>query len=280
MKKFYNSAMRSMRKYFIPWVSLCLLLPNWVNAQQVHISHCLKACPAVSKQDNEIALHHLYAASIVPQTGLVEWVAYKVLPDSVGVASLLPRYWMDDELLDAEVRLQISSPAANFVQPDLSNAQDREYRISEVQLVSEDRGRLAPLTSFAGTPYWAELNLLSNMSTLPQPLRVGAWSGLDQAINELAALGPTLYVVTGPVIVDGDRDTKTEEKGAGFFKAISDGENVASFLFDADLPPHAHFCAQLSTLDRVESAVSLVLFPGIDSRQGNELISQLGCGDR
>lgn len=269
-----------MRKYFIPWVSFCLLLPNWVNAQQVHISHCLKACPTVSKQDNEVALHHLYAASIVPQTGTVEWVAYRVLPDSVGVASLLPRYWLEDELLDAEVRLQISSPAANFVQPDLSNAQDREYRISEVQLVSEDRGRLAPLTSFAGTPYWSELNLLSNMSTLPQPLRAGAWSGLDQAINELVQQGPTLYVVTGPITIGGGRDTVTEGNRAGFFKAISDGENVATFLFDARLPPHAHFCEQLSTLETVESAVSLALFPGIGTRQGAELVSQLGCGNR
>jgi endonuclease G len=269
-----------MRKYFIPWVSVCLLLPNWVNAQQVHISHCLKACPTVSEQDNEVVLHHLYAASIVPQTGAVEWVAYRVLPDSVGVASLLPRYWLDDELLDAEVRLQISSPAANFVQPDLSSAQDREYRISEVQLVSEDRGRLAPLTSFAGTPYWSELNLLSNMTALPQPLRVGAWSGLDQAINELAALGSTLYVVAGPITVDDGRGSDIEGNGMGFFKAISDGANVTTFLFDAELPPHAHFCAQLSRLETVEGAVSLALFPGIESRQGNELISQLGCGNR
>ena len=269
-----------MRKYFIPWVSLCLLLPDWANAQQVHISHCLRACPTVSPQGNEVALHHLYAASIVPQTGAVEWVAYRVLPDSVGVASLLPRYWLEDELLDAEVRLQISSPAANFVQPDLSGAQDREYRISEVQLVSEDRGRLAPLTSFAGTPYWAELNLFSNMSALPQPLRVGAWSGLDQAINELAALGSTLYVVTGPITPDDDRDTDTEGNGIGFFKAVSDGENVATFLFDVGLPPHTHFCAQLSRLETVESAVSLALFPGIESRQGKELISRLGCGNR
>lgn len=269
-----------MSKYFIPWVSLCLLLPNWVSAQQVHISHCLKACPTVSDQDNEVALHHLYAASIVPQTGIVEWVAYRVLPDSVGVASLLPRFWLDDELLDAEVRLQISSPAANFVQPDLTNAQDREYRISEVQLVSEDRGRLAPLTSFAGTPYWTELNLMSNMSPLPQPLRTGAWSGLDQAINELAQLGPTLYVVTGPLTAGGGRSAQSESDSTGFFKAISDGENVATFLFDIGLPPHAHFCAQLSTLETVESALSLSLFPGIESRQGAELVSQLGCGGR
>jgi len=139
---------------------------------------------------------------------------------------------------------------------------------------------LAPLTSFAGTPYWSELNLLSNMSTLPQPLRAGAWSTLDQAINELAQQGPTLYVVTGPTAIGGGRETATEANRAGFFKAISDGENVAAFLFDASLPPHAHFCAQLSTLETVESAVSLELFPGIETRQGAELVSQLGCGNR
>jgi hypothetical protein len=68
--------------------------------------------------------------------------------------------------------------------------------------------------------------------------------------------------------------------GIGFFKAVSDGENVATFLFDVGLPPHTHFCAQLSRLETVESAVSLALFPGIESRQGKELISRLGCGNR
>ena len=38
------------------------------------------------------------------------------------------------------------------------------------------------------------LNQLSNMSGLPQSMRTGPWSGLDQAINELTAVCP-LYVV-------------------------------------------------------------------------------------
>ena len=28
-----------------------------------------------------------------------------------------------------------------------------------------------------------------------------------------------------------------------FYKVVSDGQRVAAFLFDANLPPHAHFCS-------------------------------------
>ncbi|MEQ8955791.1 MAG: hypothetical protein RL120_16790, partial [Gammaproteobacteria bacterium] len=56
-------------------------------------------CPAGAPASNEIVVRHLFAAAINSQTGIADWVAYRVLRDSLGVASLLPRYWAQDSLL-------------------------------------------------------------------------------------------------------------------------------------------------------------------------------------
>jgi len=83
--------MQFTNKFSIQWVSVCLLLAAaTISAQEINISHCLKSCPDVSRPNNEVVLHHVYAAAVIPETGEVEWVAYRVLPESIGVASLLP----------------------------------------------------------------------------------------------------------------------------------------------------------------------------------------------
>ena len=62
-----------------------------------------------------------------------------------------------------------------------------------------------------------------------------------------------------------------------FYKVVSDGQRVAAFLFDANLPPHAHFCAQISTLAEIEGQVSLALFPDAELYDDAELVAALGC---
>ena len=145
-------------------------------------------------------------------------------------------------------------------------------------MAAEDRGRLAPMTSFAATPYWPELNQLSNMSGLPQAMRTGPWSGLDQAINELTTLVASLYVVAGPVVSRQSEGRNSESGRAdAFFKVVSDGKWVAAFLFDANLPAHAHFCGQVSSLAEIEGQISLALFPGAKLGDSGELVEALGC---
>jgi len=249
-----------------------------ISAQEINISHCLNSCPDVSRPTNEVILHHLFASAVIPESGEVEWVAYRVLPESIGIASLLPRWWEADRLLHGGQRGADLEQTPSFVQPDLSNAQDREYRTYEIRVTAEDRGRLTPMTSFAATPYWPELNQLSNMSDLPQSMRTGPWSGLDQAINELTAMVAPLYVVAGPVLTRQGGGMNSESGRAdAFFKVVSDGERVAAFLFDANLPPHAHFCGQASSLAEIEGQVSLALFPDAVLDDSAEMVAALGC---
>lgn len=257
------------------WASALLLCANVSTAQTVHISHCLQACPQVSDARNEVVVRHLYAASIMQNSGLAEWVAYKVLPGSVGVASLLERWWQQDELLRTQNSLVDSDSGVDFVQPDLSNAQDRDYRLNEIRLTSEDRGRLAPMTSFAATPYWDELNYLSNMAPIPQGLRVGSWSRLDQAVNELVADVGNLYVVSGPLYAGSG--LRSDLEPSYFFKLISDGERVAAFRFPVTAPVHADYCAYTSSLEQIESESGLSLFPAVTVDSDDQLVELLNC---
>ena len=198
--------MKYIVKFSTQWVSLLvllLLLPA-VNAQTVHIAHCMAGCPQSSSQagpaSNEIVVRHLFAASINSENGLADWVAYRVLADSVGVASLLPRFWLEDSLLLSRSSLDRSTDnSPRILQPELSEEENRSYGITEIIFSTEDQGRMAPMSSFAGTPYWADLNYISNLAPLPHDLRVGSWSRLDQAVNELAARIGEVFVVSGPL---------------------------------------------------------------------------------
>lgn len=287
--------MKCINRFLTQWASLVvgLLLAGSSFAEQVHIAHCKDGCPislagdsvATSMTQGEIIVRHLYAASISP-AGLAEWVAYRVLPETVGVASLLPRYWRLDDLsrkanaLESEV-----GESTLIVQTDLSNSQDRDYRINEITLLEKDRGRLVPMTSFAGTPYWDELNYLSNMTLLPTALRTGAWSRLDQVVNELAQAGKSYYVISGPVYTDElqddggliDGEIVSELVPELFFKVIAGPDGMAAFAFPANVDPQSPFCDFNLPLVDISVVSGLDFFPNSNNSLPEDLSIDLGC---
>ena len=282
--------MKCISRFYTQWGSLVagLSLAGLSFAEQIHIAHCKDGCPTSlsdststlsgpSAVQSEIIVRHLYAASI-SASGLADWVAYRVLPETVGVASLLPRYWRLDGLsrvadaLESEV-----GESTRIVQPDLSNSQDRDYRINEVTLLEEDRGRLVPMTSFAGTPYWDELNYLSNMTLLPTELRTGAWSRLDQVVNELAQAGASYHVISGSIYSHELRDSSGMLIPELFFKVIAGADGLASFGFPAYVKPQASFCDFSLPLAELSSASGLSFFPNSNNLLPEDLIVDLGC---
>lgn len=280
--------MKCISKYLTQWASLVagLTLAGLCFAEQIHIAHCKDGCPVsfvsnTSASQSEIIVRHLYAASISP-TGLAEWVAYRVLPETVGVASLLPRYWRLDELSRVANTLESEVGESTLVvQADLSNSQDRDYRINEVTLLEKDRGRLAPMTSFAGTPYWDELNYLSNMSPLPTALRTGAWSRLDQVINELAQAGISFHVISGPVYSGESEDNSgqvvLERVPELFFKVIARADKLAAFVFPAKVESQSTFCDYSIPLAELSAVSELDFFPNSTNFLPEDLLVDLGC---
>lgn len=265
--------MKFTLKYCIQWVSsvLAVLVVPGLSAQTVHIAHCLSGCPSGAPSANDIVVRHLFAASINYQTGLADWVAYRVLPGSIGVASLLPREWQLDELLAQELDQEVELEP-RFVQPDISNLQDRDYRITEVIVNAEDRGRLAPMSSFAGTPYWDDLNYLSNMAPIPVALRQGPWSRLDQAINELAGRIGEIFVVSGPLL-----NSDATGNSAAFFKFVATPSGNAAFVFPAASAEHSNFCDRETSLDRLQQLSGFEFLPNMQTHDSEDLYRMLGC---
>lgn len=277
--------MKYISKFSIRWASLfSLLVAATASAQTVHISHCMAGCPVVASDstvdDGEIIVRQLFAASINAESGLADWQAYRVLAGSVGVASLLPRVWFEDSLVSQAVQVTDDLDSlSQLVYSVSSDAEERTYQTSEITLLSEDQGRLVPMSSFAGTPYWSELNYLSNMAALPFELRVGSWSRLDQAINALADKLGEIYVVSGPIYGDeaGGQETGSVAQPSAYFKIVSTRESLSAFVFASDLQQHVNFCHQASTLISIEAATGLTLFPHRERDFADTLHAQLTC---
>lgn len=273
--------MKYTARFFIRWGSvLSLLICAYAGAQTVHISHCMAGCPVdgsnMAVDNNELVVRQLFVASIDGANGLADWQAYRVLADSVGVASLLPRTWFEDSLVKGGAGLAESiDEEPQFVQRVSADAEERNYQLSEITLTSEDQGRLVPMSSFAGTPYWSELNYLSNMAPLPFALRVGSWSRLDQAINALADRIGEVYVVSGPIY----RSSGSADIGAplAYFKVISTPEAMTAFIFETDVQQHINFCDQISTLEAVEAETGLIIYPQREGEFSANLHEQLSC---
>lgn len=273
--------MKYTAKSFTRWASLLgLVAATLASAQTVHISHCMAGCPVPSgnmtTDNNELVVRQLFVASINAGNGLADWQAYRVLADSVGVASLLPRIWYEDSLVTrgSGIAEEAVGDSPQFVQSVSSDAEERNYQLNEIKLLSEDQGRLVPMTSFAGTPYWEELNYLSNMAPLPFALRVGSWSRLDQAINALADRIGEVYVVSGPIYRD---EGAGAENPSAYFKVISTPEAMTAFVFERDVRQHIDFCSQIRSLEEVETEAGLSLYPQREGGFSTNLNEHLSC---
>jgi len=276
--------MTYISKFFIRWASLfSFLVATIANAQTVHISHCLAGCPVVAEsmaiENSELIVRQLYVASINARSGLANWQAYRVLADSVGVASLLPRVWFEDSLVSRGATQLEVIDSAKLIEEDVPiDAEERSYQLGGINLLSEDQGRLVPMSSFAGTPYWSELNFLSNMAALPFELRAGSWSRLDQAINELVDKIGEVYVISGPIYSGHEKEMiESAVKPSAYFKVISTPESLSAFIFDRNVRQHVSFCDQVSTLELIEAATGLTFFPQRENAIAVTLHAQLTC---
>lgn len=259
-----------------------------VSAQDFAITHCEGACPQYASDIDasraKVVVHHVFAAGMNRDTGLADWVAYRLTKDAVGVASLLPRSWQPDRLIkfsDAAEPVDINSSVYSLA--DIASTGNPYYGGDrEVPSVSTSRARLAPITSFANTPYWSDLNNLTNMVPMPNPLRVGAWLQLEQALNEFVVNAEELYVVSGPLFLINQplntlAVTGAELSPAAYYKVVVAKSGVQAFVFPENLPQQASFCGQKANLDELEHMTGLMLLPGRDLPESAKLLEGLGC---
>jgi hypothetical protein len=302
---------------------LAVCMPFSVYAQNIAISHCQGSCPAYSsglaaKRAN-IVVHNLYAAGLDGDSGRVDWVAYRLTKAAIGVASLLPRFWQADDLLRLSATAEMAEQKAPvFSRTEITSA-DNSYGGFDVPADdAEERARLAPMTSFAKTPYWPELNKLSNMVPMPAPLRRGAWLQLEQTLNRIVVEDIVVddivaddIVVEANVVADaGAENIGAENNGAkenvigvisgplylinqtvrpasnsanlmpaAYFKVVVVDSGIAAFVFSKDLSQSGRFCEQQADLEQIERMSNLDLFPNREPVISKTLLQALGCSN-
>jgi len=247
----------------IPLLVFSILATNSTTASELHISHCLFGCPEGTSSDTQLVIRSIYALAYNQENKVADWAAYKVSVDSIGIATSLPREAVADTFIEDTLR------AIDYGTGDEANGLDRSAFV--------------PLVSFAGTPYWNDVNYLTNMVPRSSALNRGAWYGLEWAVRNLANREGAIYVLTGPIYNSASEplrlptDTPHRVPDA-FFKILisEDGANSA-FMFEQELPIHVHHCQQIASIGEIEELTGLDFFPELERLPNTSLDQSLGC---
>ena len=245
--------------------AICFL-PFTSMAEGTYIVHCLAGCPLGTPATNDLVVREIYALSNNGDTKFADWVAYRVTSETIGTSNSLQRLWQSDDLLDADKTLEAS-----------------DYRGAN-RALGTDRGHQAPLASFAGTHFWRVTNILSNITPQKSSLNQGPWLHLESAVRDAAYKWREVYVVTGP-IYDPNGDAmqlpgadEPHSVPTGYFKVVANrAGRVAAFMFDQDVAKDLDHCSGITTLEEIEKASGLNIFPNEPGWPNGSLETELGC---
>lgn len=240
--------------------------PSFVLTQDIHIVHCLAGCPTGTPATNDLIVREIYALSNNEDTKFADWVAYRVTRETIGTSNSLQRNWQADDLLDSSDTLERD-----------------DYRGANGAL-DTDRGHQAPLASFAGTHFWRVTNILSNITPQKSDLNQGAWVDLESAVREAAYDLGEIYVVTGPLYDPNENQIELPQADeshmvpTGYFKVIStDSGRLTAFMFDQDADNDMDYCEGIFTIQEVEEASGLDIFPQENTWPNGDVDEDLGC---
>lgn len=233
------------------------------NTGELHTFHCLHGCPIGAADIDDIIVREIYTLASNDLTKMADWVAYRVMPSSIGPSG--KRKWAVDPWLDPDETLE---------EVDYDDAP---------KTLGIDRGHQAPLAGQSGTPFAADTNILSNITPQGAALNQGAWQRLEAKENDLAVRqNIAVYVVTGPlferVMPSMPKADERHRVPSGYWKVLvtQDGR-MAAFIMDTAAPRALDHCATRVTLDEVELRSRLGLFPRLPTRSFSDLSPELGC---
>ena len=253
------------RRRFVASLFCLTIACQWsvAGAEEVRIAHCLAGCPVGADPSNDLIVRAIYALSFNNRTLVADWVAYRVTEASIGIATNLSR-----------------RPQAD---PFVALTLDESDYLESASVAQVERNLWAPLVSFAGTPYWNDVNYLTNMVPRNPELNRGSWYGLEWAVRNLASRIGELYVVTGPLYDDAMphatlSSSKTHQVPNGFFKVVATADGrISAFSFDQGLAFYVHHCDSRRSLEEIESRSGLDLFPERNVWPTGNLDALLGC---
>ena len=240
-------------------VSCLLIFP--AQAQIYRFGHCLFGCPEGSS-GNQTLVRSAYTLSYDEGRKSAVWAAYEVTSGSIGIASSLSRDLIEDDWVTEALTTA-----------DLTELADQDYV----------RSQHVPLISFAGTPYWPEVNFSSNTTVRSRSLSQGAWYGLDWSLRNLVNSEAAVYVYTG-AIFDPEAEPRLLREGSGyripdkFFKIVlTEDGRAAAFLFSQETAVHVHHCDLRAGIEEIEALSGLDFFPAATVDVELSLYPMLGC---
>lgn len=258
--------------YLLKWVAVIvavLTIPchSRLNAQELHSKHFLFSPPEGAPAWSDLIFRDLYVISSNDSTKFADWVAYRLTAAEVVGTLDLERDWRSDPWLDADETLEAGSGSSD------------DYRGAHAA-ADYDRGHLAPLASFKGSPHASQVNYYSNIVPQKGPFNQGPWQRIEQAERDLVCGGQVLWVMTG-TLYDGAAQPDLPNAGekhtvpTGFWKIIArmDGGDpwAAAFIFEQSTPRDAEVTDHLVSINEVESRSGLDFFGRLSNSTENAL---------
>jgi len=217
--------------------------------------------PACSPGD-QIVTHAAYTLKYDEDYEQAAWVAYRLTPDM-----LLPGCRRSDDFRpDPCVGTESALPG--------------DYRKSGF-----DKGHLAPAADMAfSCRAMQESFYMSNMSPQRPSFNRGIWKELEELVREWARHGEGLYVVTGPVLKNGDYQVIGKNRVAVpelFFKVVLDNRECCRKAIAFVLPnrrsemPIQYFAMSVNA---AEDLTGIDFFPALDDDVEEQAESCLDLG--
>ena len=208
----------------------------------------------------QVIKHNYYALSYSEEHEQAEWVAYELTRKSIQAPNF-PR--PDNFRPDPKVRK--------------ASASKGDYRGS-----GYDRGHLVPAGDMSfDERAISETFYMSNMSPQIRNFNGGVWRELEENVRDWAYKFRHLYIVSGPVLTEGIRETIGLNEVAvpdKYYKVILDLSEpeikAIAFLIPNELS-NMHLSRYMTTIDEVEEITGIDFFPDLlrDERLEGELES-------
>lgn len=258
-----------MKRFFV--ITMLFLTVSTVHA--VNSDHCLKGCPVGAPDSNDLIKRPIYVLSNNSKYKFADWVAYKVEDSNFGPTKT--RNFKPDPDID---------PSRTLVEKD--------YRGAHAQFKYQ-KGHLAPLASFDGSPHWAQTNYLSNIAPQKAKLNNGQWKVLEAKIRKYTEeWWVPVYVITGTLYEKAmpalPNASQTHRVPSGFWKVIATEEEgqiwATAFIFKQSGTTWPKYCDLWVTIDEIEQRTGLDFFPKLKKSIETEVESgqydlwyYLGC---
>ena len=150
----------------------------------IYSKHWLDKLPSLKKH-NPLLIHDLFLISFDLDKKFPSWIAYQLSPGLVWGELKAKRKYVLDPLL---------SPQQSIHFKHYKGASNCDKKGS-----GYDKGHLAPLGSFKGSPYIYQAQYLSNIVPQKRNLNQGPWRALEESVRAFVKKGNVVKILTGPL---------------------------------------------------------------------------------